>query len=139
MSILSRVPRPVRHRRGFTLAEVIVAMTFLSIVLLSMARMSMTISQRGRTNGISAKRTFVMIEEANKFGAMPYDTLAAFSTANVTVTAGDFTYTRRLARTTANNRITFKIAIVPKADTTMVDSVWVYRSKPAVSPLCTTC
>lgn len=139
MSIVSKAARRVRQRRGFTLAEVIVAMTFLSIVLLSMARMSMVVSKRGRTNGISAKRTFVMIEEANKFGAMPYDTLAAFSTSNVTRTAGDFTYTRRLARTILSNRITLKIAIVPRADTTMVDSVWVNRSKPAQSPLCTGC
>jgi Tfp pilus assembly protein PilV len=139
MPSLSRRPGRARRRGGFTLAEVVVAMTFLSIVLLSMARMSMVVSKKGRTNGISAKRTFVMIEEANKFGAMPYDTLAAFSLTNVTKTAGDFTYTRRLARTTTSNRITFKIAIVPSADTTMVDSVWVNRSKPAQSPLCTGC
>lgn len=139
MSSCSRGSRHGRHRSGFTLAEVIVAMTFLSIVLLSMARMSMVVSKRGRSNAISAKRTFVMIEESNKFGAMPYDTLAAFSTSNVTKTAGDFTYTRRLARTVTSNRITLKIAIVPSVDTTMVDSVWVNRSKPAQSPLCTGC
>jgi prepilin-type N-terminal cleavage/methylation domain-containing protein len=139
MPILNRTPSRARPRRGFTLAEIIVAMTLLSIVLLSMARMSVVVSKRGRTNAISAKRTFAMIEEANKFGAMPYDTLNLFSTANATLTAGDFTYTRRLARTTTGTRITLKIAIVPSADTTMVDSVWVYRSKPAQSPLCTGC
>ncbi len=135
MSVLSRGPRRTNRR----LAEVIVAMTFLSIVLLSMARMSVVVSKRGRTNAISAKRTFVMIEEANKFGAMPYDTLAAFSISNVTKTAGDFTYTRRLARTITSNRITLKIAIVPTADSTMVDSEWVNRSKPAQPPLCAGC
>src|SRR5438132_12877157 len=98
MTTLSRQPAPARRRKGFTLAEVIVAMTFLSVVLLSMARMSMVVSKRGRSNAIAAKRTFVMIEEANKFGAMPYDTLAAFSTTAATKTAGDFTYTRRLTR-----------------------------------------
>jgi prepilin-type N-terminal cleavage/methylation domain len=139
MPILSRHPGRARRRKGFTLAEVIVAMTLLSVVLLSLARMSMVVSVRGRTNAISAKRTFVMIEEANKFGAMPYATLAAFPTTNTTVTAGDFTYTRRLAITEVSNRLTVKIAIVPSADATMVDSVWVYRSKPAQSPLCTGC
>jgi len=43
-----------------------------------------------------------MIEEANKFGAMPYATAAAFSQSNVTATAGDFTYTRRLLITAAS-------------------------------------
>lgn len=139
MPILSRRSGRACRRRGFSLAEVIVAMTLLSVVLLSLARMSMVVSMRGRSNAIAAKRTFVMIEEANKFGAMPYATLAAFSTSNTTVTAGDFTYTRRLAITTVSNRITLKIAIVPSADPTMVDSVWVYKSKPAESPLCTGC
>jgi prepilin-type N-terminal cleavage/methylation domain-containing protein len=129
----------IRRRRGFTLAEVVVAMTLLSVVLLSMARMSMVVSTRGRSNTITAKRTFVLIEEANKFGAMPYATLAAFSTSNATVTAGDFTYTRRLAITESNNRLTVKIAIVPSANTAMVDSIWVYKAKPAESPLCTGC
>src|SRR5438128_5978102 len=126
----SRRPDRARRRKGFTLAEVIVAMTFLSVVLLSMARMSMVVSKRGRTNAIAAKRTMVMIEEANKFGAMPYDTLAAFSLSNATKTAGDFTYTRRLTRSITNDRITFMVAVVPSADATMVDSIWVYRSKP---------
>lgn len=139
MPILSRRSGRACRRRGFSLAEVIVAMTLLSVVLLSLARMSMVVSKRGRSNAISAKRTFVMIEEANKFGAMPYATLAAFNTADATITAGDFTYTRRLAITTVSNRITLKIAIVPSADATMVDSVWVYKSKPAESPLCVGC
>ena len=115
-------------------------MTLLSVVLLSMARMSIVVSTRGRTNAISAKRTFVMIEEANKFGAMPYATLLAFSTADTTKTMGDFTYTRRLTRTVTSNRITLKIAVVPAApNAAMVDSVWVYRTMPAQSPLCTGC
>ena len=139
MPLFRRRIRIQRRRRGFTLAEVVVAMTLLSVVLLSMARMSMVVSTRGRTNSIAAKRTFAMIEEANKFGAMSYTTLSNFSTADATITAGDFTYTRRLARTIVSNRITLKIAIVPSANTAMVDSVWVYRSKAAESPLCVGC
>jgi prepilin-type N-terminal cleavage/methylation domain-containing protein len=139
MPLFRRRIRIQRRRRGFTLAEVVVAMTLLSVVLLSMARMSMVVSTRGRSNAIAAKRTFVLIEEANKFGAMPYATLVAFSTADATITAGDFTYTRRLARTISNNRLTLKIAIVPAANTAMVDSVWVNKAKPAESQLSQGC
>jgi prepilin-type N-terminal cleavage/methylation domain-containing protein len=139
MPIRFRRLRATRRRRGFSLTEVMMAMTLLAVVLMSMARMSMVVSKRGRVNTIAAKRTFTIIEEANKFGAMPYATLLAFSTSNVVDTAGDFIYTRRLTRTVVGDRITLKLAIVPSADATMVDSVWIYRSKPAISPLCTTC
>lgn len=140
MRIDSPRSRAISNRGGFTLAEVIVAMTLLSVVLLSLARMSMVVSVRGRTNAIMAKRTFVMIEEANKFGAMPYATLLAFSTADVTKTMGDFTYTRQLTRSVTSNRITFNVKVVPASPyAALRDSVWVYRSKPAESPLCTGC
>ena len=122
-----------------------VAMSLLAIVLMSLARMSMIVSTRGRTNAIAAKRNFVLIQEANKFGAMPYATLAAFSNGSTTVTAGDFSYTRRLEITCSptscptGTRLAVKIAIVPTDYTTMVDSVWVYRTLPAQSPLCVGC
>jgi hypothetical protein len=139
MSLLSQSPRHARRRKAFTLAEVIVTMALLWVVLLSIARMAMVVAQRGRTNAISATRTLAMIEEANYFGALSYARLSTFSLSNATVTSGDLTYIRRLGRTIAGNRIAFKIAIVPAADTTMADSVWVYRSLPAQSPLCVGC
>jgi len=114
-------------------------MTLLTIVLMSLARMSAVVSARGRANAIAAKRTFVLIQEANKFGAMNYDTLGVFSTTDRTVTAGDFKYTRRMTITTTGARRTIKIAVVPTDDVKMVDSVFVYRTKPAGSPLCVGC
>jgi prepilin-type N-terminal cleavage/methylation domain-containing protein len=128
-----------RRRRGFSLAEIVVAMGLLSIVLMSLTKISFTLSKRSRDNSIVAKRTFAMIKEANKFGAMPYATLTAFSTASRTVTDGDFTYTRTLSITTTGNNTIVKIKITPSLDATRFDSVLVYRSKPAVSPLCTSC
>ena len=127
------------------------AMTLLSVVLLSLARMSMAVSQRGRANDIIAKRNAVLIQQTNKFGAMPYDSLVTIhagfpspgtaqnATASATFTTGDFKYTRRLAVTTAGVNRTLKIAIVPTLDTLKKDSVIVYRSKPAGSPLCVGC
>jgi prepilin-type N-terminal cleavage/methylation domain-containing protein len=139
MSLSIRRRSPFRARRGFSLVEIMMAMTMLCIVLLSLGKVTYLLSKRGRDNGIIAKRTFAIIKEANKFGAMPYATLTAFSTANKTVTDGGFTYTRRLSITTSGSQTTVKIAIVPALDATRVDSVFVYRTKPATSPLCTTC
>ena len=115
------------------------AMTLLSIVLMSLGRVTYTVSKRGRDNGIVAKRTFALIKEANKFGAMPFATLGTFSTANTTVTDGDFTYTRRLTITTSGVQRTIKIAVIPAQDATRIDSVLVYRTQPPGSPLCVGC
>jgi len=132
-----------RPRRGFSLIEIVVAMGFLAIVLMSLTKIEFTLSKRSRDNSIVAKRTFALIKEANKFGAMPYATLTAFSTASSTVTDGSgangFTYTRTLSITTSGNNTVVKIKVTPSQDATRADSVFVYRSKPAVSPLCTTC
>lgn len=116
------------------------AMTLLSVILLSLARMSFTLSQRSRTNDLTAKRNAVLMQEANKFGAMRYDSLGTISTANKTITAGDFTYTRRLTiEATSSTRRTVKIVVVPALAPTKLDSVIIHRSRPAGSPLCTGC
>jgi prepilin-type N-terminal cleavage/methylation domain-containing protein len=145
------IPNRSRLRQGFSLTEVMMAMTLLSIVLLSMARMSMVVSARGRANDIVAKRNAVLIQQANKYGAMPYDSLitvhagfpspgtAQSASASATFTAGDFKFTRRIAVTTSGVNRTLRIQIVPTLDTTKKDSVMVYRSKPAGSPLCVGC
>jgi prepilin-type N-terminal cleavage/methylation domain-containing protein len=128
------------ERHGFSLIEVVVAMTILAIVLLSLARLSVVVSQRGRANDILAKRTAVLQGELNKFGAMSFATLSAFSTAPQTVTAGNYTYTRRLAiNAVGSKRVTVTIVVVPAQDTLKKDSVTFDRSRSGSSPLCTGC
>lgn len=128
-------------RKGFSLIEVMVAMTMLAIVLMALAKLSIVVAVRGRGNDLVAKRTAVLQLEANKLGAIPYATLASWSTATTTLTLGDFTYTRRLAiANTGQNRYSIKILITPMSDTTQKDSVTLDRTKPATNtPLCITC
>jgi prepilin-type N-terminal cleavage/methylation domain-containing protein len=134
------VRRRRRARRGFSLVEVLVALTLLSLVLMSMAKMAFTIAAAGRLNDTVAKRTAVLTQEANKFNAMSFDSLATVSTASKTYTMGDFKFTRTLTITTnSSTRKTIKIVITPFYNTTKKDSVFVIRTKPAGSPLCTTC
>lgn len=130
-------------RSGFSLIEVMVALVLLGIILVSLARASTVVAVRGRTNDLAAKRTAVLQMEANKFGAMPFATLTAFSTANQTFTRGDFTYTRRLSITSmnsANTRYTVKIVVVPSTDPARPDSLIFDRTLPPTgSPLCVGC
>jgi prepilin-type N-terminal cleavage/methylation domain-containing protein len=130
-----------KSRKGFSLIEVMVAMTMLAIVLMSLAKMSLIVAVRGRGNDLFAKRTAVLQLEANKLGAIPYSTLASWSTTTTTLTLGDFTYKRRMAiANTGTNRYSIKVIIIPMSDTTKQDSVTLDRTKPATNtPLCLTC
>jgi prepilin-type N-terminal cleavage/methylation domain-containing protein len=136
-----RSPRP---RRGFSLIEVIVAMTLLSVVFISLGGMMIKMSQRSHINDIVAKRTAALTQEANKFNAIRYDSLYndRISMADQSLTMGDFKFTRKLTLTKSTaTRLSVKIKLVPTnpAFSSYVDSVIVYRTKPAGSPLCVGC
>jgi prepilin-type N-terminal cleavage/methylation domain-containing protein len=131
----------MRRRRGFSLIEVMIALTILSITLMSLARFSAVILLRGRGNALVAKRTAALQLESNKFAAVPYATLSTWSTADRTFTRGDFTYTRRLTITAATStRYTIKIVVIPATDATRKDSVTLDRTLPPTgSALCVGC
>jgi prepilin-type N-terminal cleavage/methylation domain-containing protein len=126
-------------RKGFSLIEVLVAMSVLSLVLLSIAKVTTGLALRSRDNDLLAKRTASLQLEANKFGAVPYTKLAGWSTADTVITRGNFTYTRHLVITKASiSRYSVKILVIPALNTAKKDSVMIDRTQPpSTSPLCT--
>jgi len=133
--------RRASAKAGFSLIEILVALTLLSIILMSLARATFQMAATGRTAEIVAKRNAALIEEANKYNAMPYAQLA--SVGATTLTFGDFKFQRTVTRTVTGSRTEIKIVIVPiiagVLTPTRKDSVFVHRSNPPGSPLCTTC
>ncbi len=131
----------MKQRKGFSLIEIMVAMTIMSLVLMSLSMLSMYVAIRGRDNDGAAKRTAALQLEANKFGAVPYSTLAGWNTSNASFTLGDFRYTRRLTITTlSSSRYTIKIVVVPSSSAVRPDSVILDRTLPSTSgALCTGC
>jgi prepilin-type N-terminal cleavage/methylation domain-containing protein len=129
----------MRNRQGFSLIEVMVAMTLLAIVMMSLAKMSVTVATIGRTNDLVAKRNAVLQMEANKLGAVPFDSLSKWSTATKTFTQGTFSYTRRMTITAVSStRDSIKIVVIPTSKTAKKDSVFIIRSKPTTTNvLCT--
>jgi prepilin-type N-terminal cleavage/methylation domain-containing protein len=128
-------------RTGFSLIEIMVAMTILAIVMSSLARLATIIAVRGRGNDFYAKRSLVLQREANKFGAAPLAVLAAWNTADATFTVGGFTYTRKLTITqTSSKQYSIKIVVIPSTATTSKDSVMFDRTNPpSTTALCTSC
>ena len=126
-------------RKGFSLIEIMVAMIILSIVLLSLAKISIAMGTRTRSSDVVAKRTAALQLEANKLGAIPFGNLATWPTATQTISLGSFQYTRRLTITAAGPaRFTMKVVVVPTADPTKGDSIMLDRTRPPTgTPLCT--
>ncbi len=153
MTLLSAVRRSTRRREtavgrrrgGFSLVEIIVAMTLLSIVLLSLAKLSTVVGVRGRSNAILLKRNAALQVEVNKVGATPYGNLATWSATLVkdsVDTLNGFIYKRRTKITPAasGSRSTVKIVILPMSDTTKKDSAVFDRTQPTSgTPLCVGC
>ena len=136
----------MKARKGFSLIETMVAMTIFCVVMLGMAQMAAAVAVKGRTNDIVAKRNAVLQLEANKFGAVPFASLAAWTTDTATFTRGSFRYFRKLTITaTSSTRYTVKVVVTPYVDATTMDpkkkdSVTIERARPATgTPLCTSC
>jgi prepilin-type N-terminal cleavage/methylation domain-containing protein len=126
------------NRKGFSLIEVMVAMTLLAIVMMSLAKMSVSVATIGRTNDLIAKRNAVLQMEANKIGAIPFDSLSKFSTTTKSFTQGTFTYSRRLTITTAStSRDSIKIVVIPASNTAKKDSLTIIKTKPLTNAICT--
>lgn len=130
-----------RARKGFSLIEVMVALTLLSLIMMSLAKLALYASIRGRGNDLYSKRAAALQREVNKFEAMPFTNLAAFSTSDKTFTVGDFTYTRKLTITAASStRYTITVQIVPSNTSVSSDQAVVDRTSPPTStPLCSGC
>jgi prepilin-type N-terminal cleavage/methylation domain-containing protein len=130
-----------RRRQGFSLIEVMVALTMLAIVMMSLAKIGVSIATRGRTNDLVAKRNAVLQSEANKLGDLPFDSLSKFDATTKSFTRSGFNYSRRLTLTAASSsRYTVKIVVIPTNTSARKDSVMFDRSRPpSGTPLCVGC
>ena len=138
----ARTARP-QPRRGISVIEIMIALTILGVVMMSLGKLSVMVSMRGRTNELVASRNFAMQQQSNKFSAMAYDSVRTFPTVQQTLASGSFRYLRRLSITqpaAGTNRYQVKIVIVPLSDTTKKDSLTLDRTQPpGNSVLCVGC
>jgi len=142
MSIFHRQPsRRATHRsrRGISLIEIIVAMTLLAVVIGALGLLSARNAARARALDLGSARTFVLMQQSNRFSVLPYDSIPAYAPRTDTVIAGRFKYLRRVSfeqSLTGSAYRTVKVILIPLADTLRKDSLLFQRARTyAKSPL----
>jgi prepilin-type N-terminal cleavage/methylation domain-containing protein len=133
--------RAVSIKRGFSLIEVIIAMSILAIVMILLATLAIAIGRRGRVNALTTQRNLALAQQAGRLQAMPFADVMTLSSGTSQLLVGDFQFNRTFTITpSGSNRYTIKVVVWPIAGEFKADSVTIDRSRPATgTPLCTTC
>ena len=135
----SRPRRVPRSRDGVSLIEIIVAMTLLVVVLGALSVLTTRTVKRSRDLDVGSARTFVLMQQSNRFSSLPYDSIPVYAPRVDTVQTGRFRYVRTLSyvqATTGAEYRTLKVKLVPMQDKQTPDSLVFQRGKTyARSPL----
>lgn len=141
-SLLSSSPR----RPGFSLIEVVVAMTLLTVVIGALGILATRTSERARRADIIAKRNYVVVQQLNRYASLPYDTLRSRINSNPsrldTIKGYNMNFLRRdtvvyypvPATATDTFLAEVRVTIMPLTtnarDTLLKDSVIIHRRNP---------
>lgn len=138
----TRIASPARARRtraGVSLIEIIVAMTLLVVVLGALSVLMTRTVKRSRDLDIGSARTFVLMQQSNRFSSLPYDSIPSYAPRVDTINTGRFRYERRLTYVqgiTGSEYRTLKVRLVPLLDNGKPDSLLFQRAKTyAKTPL----
>jgi prepilin-type N-terminal cleavage/methylation domain-containing protein len=108
---------PAPHSRdGVSLIEIIVAMTLLVVVLGALSVLTTRTVKRSRDLDVGSARTFVLMQQTNRFSSLPYDSIPLYAPRIDTITTGRFKYERRLTYvqgTTGSEYRTLKVMLMP--------------------------
>ena len=139
-----RVSAPARRTRdGVSLIEIIIAMTLLVTVLGALSVLTTRTVKRSRDLDVGSARTFVLMQQSNRFSSLPYDSIPWYAPRIDTIITGRYKYERRLTytqATTGSEYRTVKVLLKPISDTTLKsqkpDSLLFQRAKTyATTPL----
>jgi hypothetical protein len=130
---------PRRPRKGVSIIEIVIAMTLLSLVIGSLGLLSARTAAKARKLDLLSARTFVLMQQSNRFSVLPYDSIPSYAPRIDTVIAGRFKYLRRVTYTqsvTGSEYKAVQVILIPLADTTKKDTLLFQRAKTyAKSPL----
>lgn len=136
--------RAPRSRDGISLIEIIVAMTLLVFVLGALSVLTTRTVKRSRDLDIGSARTFVLMQQSNRFSSLPYDSIPSYAPRIDTIITGRYKYERRLTYvqgTTGSEYRTLKVMLKPVSSDSLIakqkpDSLLFQRAKTyATTPL----
>lgn len=130
--------RAPRSRDGISLIEIIVAMTLLVFVLGALSVLTTRTVKRSRDLDIGSARTFVLMQQSNRFSSLPYDSIPFYAPPKTdTIVTGRYMYARTLSYTqgtTGSEYRTVKVMLKPISADSMIakqkpDSLLFQRAK----------
>jgi prepilin-type N-terminal cleavage/methylation domain-containing protein len=125
---------PVTNRAGFTLIEVMVSMTMLSVASLALGTLLFRAARLANATSAGSYQTATLAGAAGRFDALPFDSLAAGTTC-LTVTAQPFPHTQCTTVNNVSAKVKTIMIIVTPAGTTLMhpDTTLITRSKSTPS------
>lgn len=105
-------PRAPRSRDGFSLIEIIVAMTILVFVLGALSVLTTRTVRRSRDLDVASARTFVLMQQSNRFSSLPYDSIPSYAPRIDTISTGRFSYRRTLTYTQGTTGAEYRNVVV---------------------------
>jgi prepilin-type N-terminal cleavage/methylation domain-containing protein len=139
-------PAP-RTRDGVSLIEIIIAMTLLVVVLGALSVLTTRTVKRSRDLDVGSARTFVLMQQSNRFSSLPYDSIPTYAPPGTpridTIITGRYKYQRMVSyvqATTGSEYRTVKVLLKQISDTGFKspkpDSLLFQRAKTyATTPL----
>ena len=135
------VPAQLRESRGFTLIEVLVSVTVLSLGMVLLGPLLVRSARQAQAASSAVYQTAALSEEVGRLGAMPFALLVAGTTC-VTVTTNPYPHTlcSTITDVTAKRK-TVKVKVTPtggnpllKADSTMFERTTSSNGTPLNNP-----
>ena len=128
------------NRGGFTLVEVLVSITILSVASLSLGTLLFKAARQANATSTASYQTATMAGAAGRFDAMPFDSLPAGTTC-VTLTAAPFPHTQCTTINNVSSKVkTIIIVVSPSGnalmhpDTTIITRTRSVNSNPLKTP-----
>jgi prepilin-type N-terminal cleavage/methylation domain-containing protein len=126
-----------RTEAGFSLVELLVAVTLLALLLVGVARLNFVLAQRFYKLSQSPARDGIIAQLVNQFAATPFDSLAS-KAGTVTVNQPPLPYTRTvIVDSLSVNWRRVRIIVTPQSSMFKADTVTLQRTKPAPNPFFT--
>jgi prepilin-type N-terminal cleavage/methylation domain-containing protein len=125
---------PAGNREGFTLVEVMVSMTLLSVASLSLGTLLFRAARLATATSAASYQTATLAGTAGRIDALPFDSLSAGTTCS-TVTAQPFPHTQCTTINNVSAKVKTIMIIVTPAGNTLQhpDTTLITRTKSVPS------